>query len=727
MKLPNLKGRKAENLQQAAAPRKPRGFSRLSMSTRRAVSGYLFILPFIIGFLVFMISPLIMSLQMTFSKVNSETINPNSFEMISYTGYDNDVTLSRQIDLPENLRYNEAKLADSVYSVELVSEVFTLDSSFSYGHSVPLSRQIELPNTVWYNPYDLAAGKYTVEPLENFMDLGTSLLLGHQVVLSEKIDLPQGYQYNKSLLDTGVYAVELSEPLLKLEPGFTFGKQLDLGKEIPLPEGYRYLAKSETGALAEGQEDAQTTVIVAENGGDIPLSFALHLFDSGLTNELSAAVNKANPKLNPRINKTSYYDEPLYKATGELVIRADIAADFAVYLLDEGHLNLFAEAIAAAKGLADASELGLPEYFTYDKNAYAGKKQLIVRVAADESVPVPTSFAAYLLDQKHADLFYETVDVLANARNVCFLYDPEYDDSGRLTGIGELPEGITYNASTFSSTGVMDIRLSDLTVPASFATHLMSTDWGLFFSTVPDLFGWENYVHVLTIEPTYNQLLVDEITKMTIHTVAILVVAFVIAILLNQEFKGRALVRAIFFLPVILSSGVLVNLEANNSLMAGIQDLISEETPFTVTDSMMEILRLSGIGGDLLDIVFDLIAEVYDIVMASGIQIIVFLSGLQNVPASLYEAADVEGCTKWEAFWMITFPLVSPLLIVNIIYTIIDFFTKIGNDLTILQNKKLLELKYDQMSTMSWIYFAVALAIIGVSAFIVSKVVASDE
>ena len=234
-------------------------------------------------------------------------------------------------------------------------------------------------------------------------------------------------------------------------------------------------------------------------------------------------------------------------------------------------------------------------------------------------------------------------------------------------------------------------------------------------------------MHVLSIEPTYNKLLVDEISKMSIHTVAILVVSFIIAILLNQEFKGRALVRAIFFLPVILSSGVLVNLEANNNLMAGIQEAMSEETPFTVTDTMMEILRLTGLGGDLLDIIFELIAVVYDIVMASGIQIIVFLSGLQNVPASLYEAADVEGCTKWEAFWMITFPLVSPLLIVNIIYTIIDFFTKIGSDLNLLLDRKLLELKYDHMSTMAWVYFAIALALIGVSALIVSKVVASDE
>ncbi len=246
-------------------------------------------------------------------------------------------------------------------------------------------------------------------------------------------------------------------------------------------------------------------------------------------------------------------------------------------------------------------------------------------------------------------------------------------------------------------------------------------------ATLVDLLGLDNYQYALTVDPQFNQLLVEEITKIATHTIAIIVVSFVIAILLNQEFKGRAFVRAIFFLPVILSSGVLVNLEADNTLMSGMQELISEQTPFTVTDSMMEILRLTGLGGDLLDIVFDLIAEVYNIVMGSGIQIVVFLSGLQNVPRSLYEAADVEGCTKWEAFWMITFPMVSPLLIVNIIYTIVDFFTKMDGDLSDLLDENLLNFHYDRMSAMSWLYFFITLAMIGVSTLVLSKGVVSND
>ncbi|MBQ8555479.1 MAG: sugar ABC transporter permease [Clostridia bacterium] len=281
------------------------------------------------------------------------------------------------------------------------------------------------------------------------------------------------------------------------------------------------------------------------------------------------------------------------------------------------------------------------------------------------------------------------------------------------------------NSETISSTGFHMVSYFGMTEGTTFLGVVNESG---FIAAVIDLLGLDNYKYALTVDPKFNQYLLEEITKIGTHTIAIIVVSFVIAILLNQEFKGRAFVRAIFFLPVILSSGVLVNLETDNTLMQGMQDLISEQTPFTVTDSMMEILRLTGLGGNVLDVVFELIAEVYDIVMGSGIQIVVFLSGLQNVPASLYEAADVEGCTKWEAFWMITFPMVSPLLIVNIIYTIVDFYTKMSGDLSDLLDDALLNFNYDRVAAMNWIYFAITLVMIGLCSVILSKgVVSSDE
>ncbi len=697
---------------------KPSRGSHLTMRGRRAVAGYLFILPFIIGFLAFTVSPLLMSLQMSFSLVDSTTIQPSNFKMVSHFGYGKNVRISKEIELPANLRYNEAQYAAGIYDVEPVDEVLTLRSSFSYGPTVTLPRMIDLPSNVWYNPEDLKVGVYTVEPLKTVLELPSSFSLTSAVPLSREIELPRGLQFNPLQMESGRYVVELKSSVLALDANETLGAAVTLSKELQLPEGYLY---------DEEQLANKVYVVRRADGSDIPVAFAPWLFDNGQTEALAKAYVAAKGGSTPAIPQTSGYDKALFEQKGEFVIKLQVPLSFAKYLVDEGHYGLFAEAVAAAKGMADPSELGLPDIFTYDAPLYTSKSTLNIQVP-DAEANVPTSFAVHLISSGNADLFYKTVDPVKNSETVCALYDPQTDATGKLTAIGELPTDVTYDATLFNGSGIISVKLLDPIVPFSFAGDILSKGgFGVFMGTFTDLIGLENYVHALTVDPTYNQLLVDEITKMAIHTVAILVVAFVIAILLNQEFKGRALVRAIFFLPVILSSGVLVNLETNNSLMQGMQDMISEQTPFTVTDSMMEILRLTGLGGDLLDIIFDLIAEVYDIVMASGIQIIVFLSGLQNVPASFYEAADVEGCTKWEAFWMITFPMVSPLLIVNIIYTIIDFFTKMGTDLSGLLDDKLLILKYDHMSAMSWIYFLVTLALIGVSALIVSKVVATDE
>ena len=238
----------------------------------------------------------------------------------------------------------------------------------------------------------------------------------------------------------------------------------------------------------------------------------------------------------------------------------------------------------------------------------------------------------------------------------------------------------------------------------------------------PSWNNFANYIKAFTIDPDFNRLLTEEFSKIILHTAAILVVSLVVAIILNQEFKGRAFVRAVFFLPVILSSGVLLGLETNNSLMSSIASMIKENASFQLSDSVVNILRLSGLGSGILDIVVSVISEVQSIVMASGIQIIVFLTGLQSIPGSLYEAADVEGCTKWESFWKITFPLISPLLIVNIIYSVIDFFMKTDSQImNKINTTMVVTMDYGFASAMSWVYFGLVIVIISLSSLIFAR------
>jgi ABC-type sugar transport system permease subunit len=232
-----------------------------------------------------------------------------------------------------------------------------------------------------------------------------------------------------------------------------------------------------------------------------------------------------------------------------------------------------------------------------------------------------------------------------------------------------------------------------------------------------------NYYRAFFYDPDYKNRLVDSLKNMAIQVPAIIIFSFFIALLLNQEFKGRGFVRAIFFLPVILSSGVIVGLEYNNTLMSGMESAIKEAgNGMNITAGLETILKTTGIGAKLLDPVFQIIEAVYDVALASGIQIIIFISGLQTVSPSMYEAAKIEGCTSWESFWKITFPLVSSMILVNLVYTMIDFLMRTDNQVMDLVTKKVNPMmEYGLSSAMAWSYFGIVAAILGLVALIISK------
>ncbi len=235
--------------------------------------------------------------------------------------------------------------------------------------------------------------------------------------------------------------------------------------------------------------------------------------------------------------------------------------------------------------------------------------------------------------------------------------------------------------------------------------------------------GIDNYKRAFTIDPQFSRLLVEELSRMAVDSVAIMVFSFFVALILNQKFKGRALVRAIFFLPVILSSGVILGLETDNALMAQLQVAIEETTSgISITAAVEEILRTAGVGVRAFEKVFEIIDKIYDIAISSGIQIIIFLSGLQTISASMYEAADIEGCTKWESLWKITFPMISSMFLVNWIYTIIDFCMRSDNEVIEKITKVMVdEINYGFSSAMTWIYFLIVIAGVGISSLIISK------
>lgn len=236
--------------------------------------------------------------------------------------------------------------------------------------------------------------------------------------------------------------------------------------------------------------------------------------------------------------------------------------------------------------------------------------------------------------------------------------------------------------------------------------------------------GIGNYLKALTIDKDFNRLLWESVKSLLVDVPCIILFSLIIAVLLNRRFPGRSAVRAIFFMPVILASGVVLGMEKSNTLLNGVQELQKSASDTTITTALQNLL-LGAMGQNaFVDIILNIINHLYEIVISSSIQTVIFLSSLQTINPSIYEAAEMEGCSQWECFWKITIPMVSPMILVNWIYTIVDRFVRADNEVM----QKILDtmnvsLDYGFSSAMAWIYCIAMLALIGISTLIISWMV----
>jgi len=239
-----------------------------------------------------------------------------------------------------------------------------------------------------------------------------------------------------------------------------------------------------------------------------------------------------------------------------------------------------------------------------------------------------------------------------------------------------------------------------------------------------DFSGMDNLKRVLMIDPEFNRLLVEEIGRMLLIVPAVIIFSLFVALILNQEFKARGFVRAIFFLPVILSSGIMIGLETNNTLLSSMAEIIKRGNLMksSITGVLEEILVAEGAASDFMAYIFRIINQIYDIAMASGIQIIIFLSALQTIPPSMFEAAKIEGATSWECFWKITFPMVSPLILVNVVYSVVDYFIRTDNRvMEKIRVTMMQRMEYGFSTAMAWVYFLAVIVIIGIAMALISR------
>ncbi len=194
---------------------------------------------------------------------------------------------------------------------------------------------------------------------------------------------------------------------------------------------------------------------------------------------------------------------------------------------------------------------------------------------------------------------------------------------------------------------------------------------------------FENYRHALQVDTNFIPTFAETFLHMLIDVPAIIFFSFFAAVLLNDEFPGRLLARSIFFLPVILGAGVILNLEKADYMRMMLQEATATTTGFLSGPRLIQFLLQLKIPAQMVNYVTDIIDRLPIIIRSSGIQILIFLAGFQSIPSSLYEAAKVEGASAWQSFWMITMPIMSPIIFANVIYTIIDSFLAADNELVV--------------------------------------------
>ena len=244
--------------------------------------------------------------------------------------------------------------------------------------------------------------------------------------------------------------------------------------------------------------------------------------------------------------------------------------------------------------------------------------------------------------------------------------------------------------------------------------------------------GWENYSKALFNDANFVRVLTSSLKQLVLDVPAIVIFSLFMAIVLNQKMVGRAVFRAIFFIPVILTTGLIDQIDQSNAVMTymnsggidtGASDALNGGTDIISALDVTSLLGNMAVGTELVVYVVDVVNNIFNIVNRSGVQMLIFLAGLQSISPAIYESCTMDGATGWETFWKITFPMISPMILVNTIYTVIDSFTSKSNEVMTYINRIYEGTTRDARvlsSAMSWIYFLVVLVLIAAVAGIIS-------
>ena len=236
--------------------------------------------------------------------------------------------------------------------------------------------------------------------------------------------------------------------------------------------------------------------------------------------------------------------------------------------------------------------------------------------------------------------------------------------------------------------------------------------------------GIDNFVQALTNDMEFVPALGEALLDMA-NIPIVIIYSLTVAILLNKSFKGRGFFRVVFILPLLLGTGVIMEALEGNKAQVAFALGQNVESALSISNSFKDLVlnqQIQTFFGDTLSrYVGNIVNRISSVTWISSIQIIVFLGALQNIPKSLYEAADIDGASEFDRLWKITLPMVMPALELNVVFSIISSFTRADNTMmTYITNVSFKNLMLSYGSAMAWMYFLVVVIVLA-AAFTITK------
>ncbi len=245
-----------------------------------------------------------------------------------------------------------------------------------------------------------------------------------------------------------------------------------------------------------------------------------------------------------------------------------------------------------------------------------------------------------------------------------------------------------------------------LIYPVTFSLILSFSDIKSYITYSVNFVGISNYKEIFIADEKFVPYLLTTIIDMLINTPMIIIFSLIIAIMVNKDIKGKAVFRTIFFLPVLLGAGYIM------------QQVLGQDVQGNSTELARSVLLPPNVQNYIGQTAVEYITEFFNritvVMWKSGVQIVLFLSGLQSISPAIYEASRIDGAGEWEIFWKITLPMVTPILLLNFVYTIISAAFEENSLLNYIISIGFKKNEFEVSSAMGWIYFAVVLVFLGI-------------